>query len=199
MHPQGEAGQLEPAAVRPALRVLPGRPATTGTAGAQGTAGPQGVAGPKGDTGPAGPVGPAGEPGTKTWEGIVEEVVAADGEWHDVARVMLRTGTWRTSFGANANLNDGSSRYGPEFAGDFRCRISGAVDRSLPDDARFGAWEFVKSLTVTDSNNESCLLVPQQHYQEQRTGGPDSPVTVAQVTPPSELSAGPCNAVWPPT
>jgi hypothetical protein len=158
----------------------------TGTPGPQGSTGP---AGPKGDTGAVGPAGPAGEPGTRTFQGAVDTVVAADGDWHDLARFTMRTGTWITSFAANADPSDGSSEYGAEFSGSFDCRISGADNRTFTqtDGTRFGAGEFVPALNVTDSN-----LVWSCRSSVTKNGSPMPMTThlwVEQVTPASALAA----------
>ncbi len=168
-----------------------------GPAGAKGDTGPTGAtgtAGAKGDTGPsgaAGPTGPAGAAGAVTMQGIVSKRFPADRQWHDVARVTLKPGTWDVDYSSYTTSTGLGYDPSSTIAGGISCKITvGGVVTLLADSSngQYGQYTMEPSKTTAVRTDVVWTCV----NTVTKNGAPfdlDMEFYVAQRTPPVTLDS----------
>ena len=124
-------------------------------------------------------------------EGLVERAVTPDGQWHDVARMTLRPGTWDIQY---VSYSDGpETGPGDTVTGGFSCKIDvGGVVTELEDgsNGQFGQYAFENSKVIAAPTN----VVWTCKNTVAKNGAPialDVGFYVSETTPPIDLDSTP--------
>lgn len=167
-------------------------PLTWNQRGEPGSTGPSGPSGPAGPAGPSGPAGADGLPGQLTLQGQVTVTVVSDGVWRDVARVVLRAGTWDTDYISNVFAGKNFDPYSSSLTGQNQCKVTiEGTTFALDDDSNGRFAHYLGQETKTVRAGADAVWSCRNTVTDSATGPVDlrMTVTVDQRTPEQSLVA----------